>query len=302
MRRATFGLIAALLAAAPVNAQVAWWTPVSVSPEISKAVWWVPPCECGNCGNDAGQKAEYTKAYDKAIKEGKPLVLFVGQPLRKIDDAICVRFDGADLPLGTKSPAVVIGRGCNGLTMNRTALLPGEPTDRAIMESLRQQPVCPTCPNSPQRTPFRIGAAEPELNGVAGLLAAAMIGVVEGVDDAKKTTQTAVVPASFAAPFVGSSFSGGDAVYFEARRRFAPVRRLLSLPFRAIRSARANRVEPVPGEQPSFTSATVTRYEAVSQMTFQPFVENVNVTRLRPVTESVPVTRYRLVETAMPPR
>jgi hypothetical protein len=251
-------LAAALYAAAPVNAQTAWWTPAVPATAV---VWWVPPCDCGNCGDPAAQRAEYAQAYDKALAENKPLVLFVGQKLRRFDGAMCVRYDGADLPVGLKSPCVIVGRGC-GPTMSRTALLVGEPTDREIMDALRQQPVCPTCPQ--QQNPFRLGKAEPELSGLAGLLAASMVGSLDGQGVTNAQPQAPPV-ATVSAPFAGSFTRGSEPVFVEARRLRAPLRRLFSLPFRAIRRTRANRVEFMAFEPATaFASSTVTRYETVT--------------------------------------
>lgn len=308
----TLSVFAALFAAASVNGQ-AWWTPVpdtvGCSPEMpAKCVWWpaatgggVPPCECKVTSESCAchdQKAAYSKFYDEALKADKPLVLFVGQPSRKIGDALAVRYDGAELPAGTKSPCVIVGRGCNGETLNRTAVLPGEPSDARIREAIKVQPVCPVFPK-PQK------ASQADFHGLPAMIAAAAIGAM--------TEQVPCVgpdcsPALFAGRGVGvvppmqvGTYTGGGGwssvaadyavadVYY-ARTIRGPMRRL----FAAWRSARAARmmsfravpVQTVPQQMVSAQPTTFTRYE------WQP----VATYTLEPVTESVPVTRYRWVE------
>jgi hypothetical protein len=69
----------------------------------------------------------YAEGYTRAVREGKPLVVFVGQPVREVSGCVCV---GLDTFPGAGAVAVVVGvPGPRGL---RRHDLPGRPTDATI--------------------------------------------------------------------------------------------------------------------------------------------------------------------------
>jgi hypothetical protein len=69
----------------------------------------------------------YAEGYARAVKAGKPLVVFVGQPAREVTGCVCV---GLDTFPGAGPEAVVVGvPGPHGL---RRHDLPGRPTDAMI--------------------------------------------------------------------------------------------------------------------------------------------------------------------------
>jgi hypothetical protein len=69
----------------------------------------------------------YAEGYARAVREGKPLVVFVGQPVREVTGCVCV---GLEAFPGTGAEAVVVGiPSPHGL---RRHDLPGRPTDAAI--------------------------------------------------------------------------------------------------------------------------------------------------------------------------
>jgi hypothetical protein len=75
----------------------------------------------------------YAEQYAKAVREKKPLVVFVGQPAKYVGHCFCVSCDSfADV----KAEGVVIGLpDGNGL---RRLDLPGEPTAERIREALAE--------------------------------------------------------------------------------------------------------------------------------------------------------------------
>jgi hypothetical protein len=69
----------------------------------------------------------YAEGYARAVREGKPLVVFVGQPVREVTGCVCV---GLDTFPGAGPETVVVGiPGPHGL---RRHDLPGRPTDAVI--------------------------------------------------------------------------------------------------------------------------------------------------------------------------
>jgi hypothetical protein len=75
----------------------------------------------------------YPEQYARALKEGKPLVVWVGQPTRKVDGCVTV---GSDSFPGIGSPAVVVGLPTGDGKLARVDL-PGEPTDAAVRVAVR---------------------------------------------------------------------------------------------------------------------------------------------------------------------
>lgn len=73
----------------------------------------------------------YAKHYAQALKENRPLVVFVGQPTRLVKNTVCLACDSfAELP----SPGVVIGLPAEG-TLRRVDL-PGRPSEEQIREAI----------------------------------------------------------------------------------------------------------------------------------------------------------------------
>ena len=73
----------------------------------------------------------YAEQYAKAVKEKRPLVVFVGQPAKHVGQCVCVSCDSfADV----KAEGVVIGLP-NGTGLRRLDLA-GQPTAERIREAL----------------------------------------------------------------------------------------------------------------------------------------------------------------------
>ncbi len=73
----------------------------------------------------------YAEQYAKALREKKPLVVFVGQPTRHVGNCVCVSCDSFP---DAKAAGVVIGLP-DGTGLRRVDL-PGEPTADAIRSAL----------------------------------------------------------------------------------------------------------------------------------------------------------------------
>lgn len=293
MRTLGIALLAVAAYAPQLRAQAtAWWTPtVEFSPAMPVA-WW-PVCDCGNCGDDAAQKKAYGEAYDRALRENKALVLFVGCPQRTVSGAVVVRWDKAQVPKGLSTPAVIVGRPCTADKLNQTATLPGSCTDSQISEALKVQP---NCPASQPVSPFRV--SEAEFNGLPAMLAAAAIGAMSTEQEPcfgpecfapGPVAWRGTVPMQVGtSTFGGSGWTSGQPVAANVYygRRFRPFQRLANA-IRAARAARLARRTPVaPQPVETVQATTVTRYEWKPVATYS----------LQPVTESVPVTKYRWVE------
>ncbi len=87
----------------------------------------------------------YPEQYAKAVREGKPLVVWVGRPVRHLDGCVCV---GCDSFPGVGSPAVVVGLPTGDGRLRRVDL-PGEPTDAAVRAAVRA-----AAPGGPQPVPL----------------------------------------------------------------------------------------------------------------------------------------------------
>jgi hypothetical protein len=74
----------------------------------------------------------YAEQYAKALKDGKPLLVWVGQPVRPVIGCVAVRLD--EFP-GVGPEAVVVGVP-TGRTLRRVDL-PGKPTDAAVKAAVR---------------------------------------------------------------------------------------------------------------------------------------------------------------------
>lgn len=74
----------------------------------------------------------YAEQYAKAVREGKPLVVWVGQPARPVTGCVGVRWD--EFP-GVGAEAVVIGVPAG--TQLRRVDVPGRPTDAAVRAAIR---------------------------------------------------------------------------------------------------------------------------------------------------------------------
>jgi hypothetical protein len=79
------------------------------------------------------QPAAYPEQYAKAVREGKPLVVWVGQPVRHLGGCVCV---GCDTFPGVGRPAVVVGLPMGDGRLRRVDL-PGKPTDAAVRDAVR---------------------------------------------------------------------------------------------------------------------------------------------------------------------
>ena len=75
----------------------------------------------------------YPEQYARALKEGKPLVVWVGQRTRTLDGCVTV---GSNSFPGVGSPAVVVGLPIGDGKLARVDL-PGEPTDTAVRAAVR---------------------------------------------------------------------------------------------------------------------------------------------------------------------
>lgn len=75
----------------------------------------------------------YPEQYARALKEGKPLVVWVGQRTRTVDGCVTM---GCDSFPGIGSPAVVVGLPIGDGKLARVDL-PGEPTDAAVRAAVR---------------------------------------------------------------------------------------------------------------------------------------------------------------------
>ncbi|HET6573918.1 MAG TPA: hypothetical protein VFG68_09980 [Fimbriiglobus sp.] len=86
----------------------------------------------------------YPEQYARALKEGKPLVVWVGQQVRKVDGCVTV---GCDSFPGVGSLAVVVGLPTGDGKLARVDL-PGKPTDAAVRIALRATtpPAAPVIP------------------------------------------------------------------------------------------------------------------------------------------------------------
>src|SRR5262245_24941724 len=108
-------IVSALLLTSPVQA---------VEPEVLRAraalaLAFAPP------------KPTYAESYKQAVAEAKPLVVFVGQPVKDLTGCVCVAVDS--LPQAD-SPAVIVGVPAgSGL---RRIDLPGHPTNDRIRAAL----------------------------------------------------------------------------------------------------------------------------------------------------------------------
>jgi hypothetical protein len=87
----------------------------------------------------------YTEQYARAVKEGKPLVVWVGQPVRTVGGCVSV---GCDSFPGVGSLAVVVGLPTGDGRLARVDL-PGQPTDDAVRAAVRAtaQRTAPLVPN-----------------------------------------------------------------------------------------------------------------------------------------------------------
>jgi hypothetical protein len=77
----------------------------------------------------------YAEQYAKAVKESKPLVVWVGQPARHLTDCVCLECDAFP---DTAGAAVVVGVPAGGSL--RRIDLPGRPTDAAVRAAVRGPP------------------------------------------------------------------------------------------------------------------------------------------------------------------
>ena len=79
----------------------------------------------------ASPKASYAESYKKASVEGKPLIVFVGQPAKDVAGCVYVRVEAFP---ECEGPAVIIGvPSAAGL---RRVDLPGKPTVESIQRLL----------------------------------------------------------------------------------------------------------------------------------------------------------------------
>lgn len=75
----------------------------------------------------------YAEQFATALRDGKPLVVWVGQPVRPVGGCVCV---GCDVFPGADGVAVVVG--IPTATGVRRIDLPGRPTDAAVRDAIRQ--------------------------------------------------------------------------------------------------------------------------------------------------------------------
>ena len=79
----------------------------------------------------ASPKSNYAESYKKASAEGKPLIVFVGQPANDVAGCVCVRVEAFP---ECEGPAVVIG--LPSVAGLRRVDLPGKPTAESIQRLL----------------------------------------------------------------------------------------------------------------------------------------------------------------------
>jgi hypothetical protein len=90
-------------------------------------------CDCPSCPARRAAGPSEAELYGRAVREGVPLLYFVGQPARPV--AGCLSYPCSDFP-GVAGPAVVVATP-RGEMLWRSAALPGAPTDAAIFAALR---------------------------------------------------------------------------------------------------------------------------------------------------------------------
>jgi hypothetical protein len=79
------------------------------------------------------KRPTYPEQYARALKERKPLVVWVGQKVRPADGCVSVACDSFP---GVGAPAVVVGLPTGDGKLARVDL-PGQPTDAAVRDALR---------------------------------------------------------------------------------------------------------------------------------------------------------------------
>lgn len=279
--------IAVIAAATPqaecADARAAWAlascdTKAAPCSRSAAALAWASarPCECGGTSPDCPCNAKpnpkglvWRPAPKGDVNAGK--VLYLIEPGKCIDGKGC-------------TPEKIVG----GLTIGTNDYQPFDGT--------RWGKSC--------KPPIELPTASAD--DVAELLAVALVGAIAGGDFADDCPGGVCPPRRFgpvttytipAAPSA-TTFSGGvtqavqdgsgySVVAVGEVRRFAPLRRLLSAPFRAIQAVRQRRASAViEFVQPAAAvGSTLTTYA------WQPTASYT----LQPVTESVPVTRYQWV-------
>jgi len=93
----------------------------------------------------------YPEQHARAVREGKPLVVWVGQPARPVGGCVSV---GCDSFPGAQAPAVVVGLPMAGGQLRRVDL-PGEPTDAAVRDVVRAAGAPPAGPQPVPPVPPR---------------------------------------------------------------------------------------------------------------------------------------------------
>jgi hypothetical protein len=79
---------------------------------------------------DADSRAGYDDAYRKAVREDRPLLIFVGQPARSVPGCVSVHVESYSR---AHSPGVVIGLTDDDGDLARAADLEGNPSDKEIL-------------------------------------------------------------------------------------------------------------------------------------------------------------------------
>jgi hypothetical protein len=79
---------------------------------------------------DADSRAGYDDAYRKAVREDRPLLIFVGQPAREVPGCVSVHVEHYSR---AHSPGVVIGMTDDDGDLARVADLEGNPSDKEIL-------------------------------------------------------------------------------------------------------------------------------------------------------------------------
>ncbi len=98
------------------------------------------PCRCPTCPDDSACPGrDYDAAYRLAIREHKPLIVFVGQPARAVPGCLVCR--QRSFP-GVSAMGCVVSRPEENVLL-RIADLAGKPTNAQIAESLRATPAQP---------------------------------------------------------------------------------------------------------------------------------------------------------------
>lgn len=112
-------------------------------------------CTNGECGDPAclltARPVSYRQAYYKAVAEGTPLLVWIGQAPRPYPGYIHTRNDD----YGCCKMGVVLGRPNGGSTLDQAACLEGTPTAAEVKAALSRRAAAPAVSYRPQHPYFQ---------------------------------------------------------------------------------------------------------------------------------------------------